>query len=319
MPIIDAHVHILDFPSLANLEDKIRTGRDVIQFRKNYPELFQTGRAEAAQDNSSDLLERMARYGITHAVVQATSGNTTNEQIAEVVNKHPDRLFGLFGLGKSQQALRYDTDPAQMRLEAPREAEYCLAELGLRGLGEFSARRITQEVHPERIAADFEPLMAVLEKHGAPIQIPTAWTQYAGGLIYGDPIWVDEVAYRHPTVPIILTKMGRGIQHLFDNALMVALRNDNVFFDTVGTTPQHLQTAVDELGSDRIMFGTDWSATWRWVREPADVHAMRLQTVDDAGLSTDERDDILWRTAAAVFRLEVQEAEGTGGLAQVGR
>ena len=79
--------------------------------------------------------------------------------------------------------------------------------------------------------------------------------------------------------------MEIGFQHLFDNALVVALRNDNVFFDTVGTTPEHLRIAAGELGTDRIMFGTDWSATWRWVRDPGDVHQMRLGTIDAAGLT----------------------------------
>jgi predicted TIM-barrel fold metal-dependent hydrolase len=305
MPIIDTHVHILGFPSLDDLEDKIRTAQDVIQFRKRYPALFQAGRAEEAVDNSHHLLERMDAYGVTHAMVQPTSGNTTNQKVADVVREHPGRLFGLFGIGKSQRALGYAADPEPVRSQAPVEAEFCLATLGMRGMGEVSVRSITREIHPERIATDFDPLLDVLERHGAPIQFPTAWTQYAGGLMYGDPLFVDEIAHRHPGVPIILTKMGRGYQHLFDNALMVALRNDNVFFDIVGTTPEHLHSAAAEIGSDRIMFGTDWSATWRWVREPADVHAMRLGTIDEAGLSADQREDILWRTAARVFRIDL--------------
>lgn len=304
-PIVDAHVHVLSFPSFENLEDKIRTARDLIEFRDRYPDLFRAGRSEAAIDNSAHLLKRMDQYGITHAVVQPTSGNTTNEQVAEVVRQHPDRFVGLFGLGKSQRALGYVEDPAPTRLEAPAHAEHCLSALGLRGLGEVSVRSITREIHPERIADDFDPLLDVLERHRAPVQFPTAWTQYGGGLFYGDPLFVDEIARRHPGVPIVLTKMGRSIQHLFDNALMVALRNRNVFFDIVGTSPEHLRTAVREIGSDRVMFGTDWSATWRWVREPADVHAMRLDVVDRADLTTAQRDDIFWRTAAGVFRLDL--------------
>lgn len=305
MPIIDTHAHILGFPAFDDLEDEIRTPRDVLQFRRRFPDLFRAGRSQPAYDNSHHLLERMDRYGVTHAVVQPTSGNVTNDLVAEAVRAHPDRFVGLCGVGKVQRALGYADDPAESRAEAAREAERCLTELGLVGVGEVSVRAITREQHPERIAADFAPLMAVLARFAAPIQLPTAWTQYAGGLMYGDPLWVDELAARNPAVPIVLTKMGRSIQHLFDNALVVALRNDNVYFDTVGTTPAHLRRAVDELGSDRIMFGTDWSATWRWVREPGDVHQMRLATIDEAGLTAAEREDVLWRTAAKVFRIDV--------------
>ncbi len=305
MPIIDTHAHILGFPSFNDLADKIRTPRDVLQFRKKYPELFRAGRSEQAYDNSHHLIEAMDRYGVTHAVVQPTSGNVSNELVAEAVARFPDRFVGLFGVGKSQRALGYADDPTPTRDQAVRDAEHCLANLGLIGVGEVSVRSITRENHPELIAQDFAPLMAVLARYGAPIQLPTAWTQYAGGLIYGDPLWVDELAARNPDVPIVLTKMGRSIQHLFDNALVVALRNDNVYFDTVGTTSEHLRRAVDELGSDRIMFGTDWSATWRWVRDPGDVHQMRLATIEAAGLAPAEREDILWRTAAKVYRIDV--------------
>jgi hypothetical protein len=307
VPIIDTHAHILGFPSFDDLEDEIRTPRDVLQFRERFPELYRAGRSEQAYDNLAHLLERMDRYGVTHAVVQPTSGNVTNDLVASAVRAHPDRFTGLCGVGKQQRALGYAADPTASRQAAVVEAERCLGELGLKGIGEVSVRAITREVHPEVIADDFGSLMGVLERHGAPILLPTAWTQYAGGLRYGDPLWVDELANRHPTVPIVLTKMGRGIQHLFDNALVVALRNDNVFFDTVGTTVEHLRRAVSELGSDRIMFGTDWSATWRWVREPGDVHQMRLATIDDARLPAEQREDILWRTATRVFGIALQE------------
>ena len=78
VPLIDTHVHILGFPSFDDLSEQIRTPRDVLQFRKRFPDLYNAGRREPAYDNSQHLLEQMDRYGVTHAVVQPTSGNTTN-------------------------------------------------------------------------------------------------------------------------------------------------------------------------------------------------------------------------------------------------
>jgi hypothetical protein len=126
-------------------------------------------------------------------------------------------------------------------------------------------RSLTSEIHPEKIAKDLDGMMKVVAKHGAPIQFPTAWSQFPGGLFYGDPLWVDEVAMRYPSVPIILTKMGRSIGRYFDSAMTVAMRNVNIYFDVVGTNPQHLRFAIDKIGAHRILFGTDWSATWRWI------------------------------------------------------
>jgi predicted TIM-barrel fold metal-dependent hydrolase len=122
-------------------------------------------------------------------------------------------------------------------------------------------------------------------------------------LYFADPVFVDEIAARYPSVSIILTKMGRRIEHYFQSALAVAMRNANIYFDTVGTTPQHLKIAVDMIGAERIMFGTDWSGTWKWVKEPADLYTMRLKTIRDAKLSPDDEEKILWKTASKLFRL----------------
>src|SRR5437762_1232765 len=114
--------------------------------------------------------------------------------------------------------------PVRTREWAPEEIERCLTKLKMKGVGEIFIRSLTNEIHPERIANDLDGLMKVVSKHGAPIQFPTAWSQFPGGLFYGDPLWVDEVALRHPKVPIILTKMGRSVGRYFDSAMTVAMR-----------------------------------------------------------------------------------------------
>jgi predicted TIM-barrel fold metal-dependent hydrolase len=98
--------------------------------------------------------------------------------------------------------------------------------------------------------------------------------------------------------------MGRSITSYFDSAMTVAMRNVNIYFDVVGTNPQHLRFAIDKIGSERIMFGTDWSATWRWLSVPATLHQIRLKVIDDAKLTETERENILWKNAARLFKLE---------------
>jgi predicted TIM-barrel fold metal-dependent hydrolase len=313
LTIVDSHVHLLSFPSLENLEDKIRTSDDVIRFRTAYPELYYAARSEEAIDNAHHLIEAMDRNGVGQALVSPTSGNTTNDQLAAAVRKHPGRLFGLARIGHKEEALGFPDDPTPLCEQAPRQLEYCLDVLGMKGLGEAAMRALTRATHPEDIAQDLAPILRTLAKYRAPWQIPTAWTQFPGGLYYGDPLFVDEIAQRYPEVPIILTKMGRSIQHLFDNALMVALRNENVYFDTVGTTSAHLRIAVERIGAHRIMFGTDWAATWRWVRHPADLHTLRLRVVEDAKLSTADREQVLWKTASTLFDLMPSAAQREQG------
>jgi predicted TIM-barrel fold metal-dependent hydrolase len=98
--------------------------------------------------------------------------------------------------------------------------------------------------------------------------------------------------------------MGRSIGRYFDSAMTVAMRNVNIYFDVVGTNPQHLRFAIDKIGAHRILFGTDWSATWRWISVPLPLYKLRLKVLDDAGLTEEERRMILWDNAVEVFKLE---------------
>ncbi len=303
--IIDSHVHVWSYPVLEDLGEKIRTTEDLISFRTRYPELYQRTLMETPVDNSDILIEQMDAHGVDKAIVQARPGRVTNEQVAQSVRRHPGRLYGLFRIGHDQTAA-YDfvEDPTTVRDAAPAEIDYCIQQLGMKGMGEIRARSFTRQLDPELIAADLKPIMDTLGKYGAPIQIPTAWSQFPGGLVYGNPIWVDEIAGRHPNTTIILTKMGRGIQYYFDTSMAVAMRNSNVCFDVVGTTSDHLRKALDSLGSKRIMFGTDWSATWRWISRPTDLYTLRLRVLEGAKLTDEEREDILWRNAVRHYRLD---------------
>ena len=302
--IIDTHVHIYSFPSFRDLSKHIRTMEDAIAFRTRYPELYKCNSTEEPTDNADDLIADMDKNGVDLAVVQARAGFVSNDLVAAAEKRFPDRLVPLARVGHDQQTAGYHDDPGPVREAAPAEFERALASLGMRGIGEMFVRAFTNEIHPEKIARDLSGVMQVAEKHRVPVQIPTAWSQFGGGLYYGDPLWVDELAGRHPNVPIILTKMGRSIDRCFDSALMVAMRNVNVYFDVVGTNPQHLRLSVEKLGADRIMFGTDWSTTWRWLRDPATLHEIRMKVIDDAGLGNEDREQILWKTATKLFGLE---------------
>ncbi len=302
--IIDTHIHIYSFPSFRDLSKHIRTMEDAIAFRTRYPDLYQCNNTEQPVDNTDDLVADMDRNGVDFALVQARAGFVSNDLVAAAAKRHPRRMTALARVGHDQEAAGYHEDPGPTREAAPAELDRCLGTLGMKGVGETFVRALTAHIHPEKIAKDLSGIMQVVEKYQVPIQFPTAWSQFPGGLFYGDPLWVDEVAGRHPAAPIILTKMGRSITRYFDSAMTVAMRNVNVYFDVVGTNPQHLRFAIDKLGADRIMFGTDWSATWRWLSVPATLHQIRMKVLDDAKLTEQEREQILWKNAARLFKLE---------------
>jgi predicted TIM-barrel fold metal-dependent hydrolase len=309
--IIDTHTHVWSFPSYQDLSDKIRTTEDLIAFRTRYPDLYACSLMETPVDNSDALVRDMDKNGVALTLVQARPGYVTNDQVALSVERHPDRLLALARVGHDQEAAGYADDTGPTREWTPGEIERCLTTLKMCGVGEIFIRSLTSEIHPERIAKDLEGMMKVVAKHGVPIQFPTAWSQFPGGLFYGDPLWIDEVAPRYPNVPVILTKMGRSIGRYFDSAMTVAMRNVNVYFDVVGTNPEHLRFAIDKVGAHRILFGTDWSATWRWISKPTTLHKMRMKVLDDAKLSAEERRMILWDNAVRIFKIgnKAQEAK----------
>lgn len=303
--IIDTHIHVWSYPALANAREQIKSTQDLISFRTRFPDLYDRTLHEDPVDNSDQLVADMDEFGIDKAFVQARPGSVTNDQVAESVRRHPDRLFGLMRIGHDQEAAyEYLEDPAPVREAAGEEVRHCIEDLGMKGLGEIFVRAMTAEVDPEKIAKDLSPMMDAVQKYKVPVQFPTAWSQFPGGLFYGNPIWADEVAGRYPDVPIILTKMGRSMITYYEPCLAVAMRNENVYFDVVGTNAEHLRHALDMIGSERIMFGSDWSATWSCVREPAPLYTMRLKVLEDANCTEEERENILWRNAAKLFKLD---------------
>jgi predicted TIM-barrel fold metal-dependent hydrolase len=301
--LIDMHTHPFGVPSYRNLGDKIRTVPDLIAFRTRFPDLYEKRLTEAVVDYVDELVADMDRHEVGLAVIQPTGGRGTNEAVAEAVKKHPGRLFGLLRLGHDQEAGGYVDDPAPVRDSAPEIIHHYVREKKPIGMGELPVRAFTTEIHPERVAKDLAKIMDTLAEVKVPLMIPTGWTQFPGNLYFADPIFVDEIAGRHPTVPIVLTKMGRGIDHYFESCIAVAMRNPNVYFDTLTTTAAHLRRAVDTIGAHRIMFGSDWSPTWRWVREPAELYTLRLKPIRDADLAPQDAEQILWKTAATLFQL----------------
>jgi len=65
--------------------------------------------------------------------------------------------------------------------------------------------------------------------------------------------------------------------------------------------PRHIERAVEELGADRIMFGTDWAPTWR--AEAGDIYRKGLAMVDALKISAEAKDWIRWRTASTLFKI----------------
>ena len=303
--LIDVHVHVGSGPTVAELAPTIHSAADWGALRTAQPEKFAKAVSEIAVDDSAILLGAMDRYGVTHAIIQTAPGNgTNNPMVLEAAKKSNGRFFPIYRPEAVSNAAARGTLGVDYGGEVSKVVRQIADELespamsATRGVGEVVP--ITTEIHPIRIARDMAPIMEVLKARGdLPIMFPTGYTGWKGVHYYTySPIWVDELAANFPTVPIVLTKMGRSIRASFDACMSVAMRNANVYFDMADTSAEHLREAISIIGAQRIMFACDLSAI-------SSNHATldNLRTAIEARLTADEREHIAWKTANQIYKL----------------
>jgi predicted TIM-barrel fold metal-dependent hydrolase len=208
-----------------------------------------------------------------------------NDYLAEQVAKRPDRFQGLAAL------------PMQDPELAARELTRCVKELGFRGalvngfsqVGDLETT-VYYDIKP------FWPFWQVVEELDVPFYLhprnPLARDAriYEGHPWLMGPVWAfgQETAVHalrlmgsglfdaYPTIQIVLGHMGEGLPFSMwriDNCnawienrhnrpakkMMADYFNANFYLTTSGNfRDQALINAINEIGSDRVMFSTDW-------------------------------------------------------------
>lgn len=307
--IVDMHTH--PFGNLdVDLSKAIKTRRDAVLLRRTDPELFRRV-WENTEDITDLLLKDMDENKIAKAVIQPASGESP-ETVAKAVKRNPDRLIGLF-MVNHQFTRQHDYRDRSPKEKPPKpdikkfeqEVRYFIKDLGLRGLGEGVTYTLTQESSPNKMAEDMFPYFEILNEYKIPVLIASGWSQFGKPMYKGLPLFIDDLAERFTDIPFVITKMGRGYQYIFEMALAIAYKHLNVYLDTVHAPADHIARAVREVGADRVMFGTDWCLTWRQVElgPTTNIYSNGLAEIDEAGLSDDEKEWVLGKTAASVFGL----------------
>jgi len=230
--------------------------------------------------------------------------------VVAAVKRHPDLFIGCFMTGAHDFYGGPNAADSKTPFSKPdpgRFADmvaYNVEELGLKGMGEFAVQHFSRESSPHKIAEDLDPMMKVLSQYKIPVMVPTAWTQFGTRLYHGLPLFIDDLAERYPDVPIILVKMGRGYTFIFEMCLATAFKHENIYLETSQARPEHIRQAVSELGADRVVFGTDWTGTWRTLYLPkGGIYKASMETVEAAGLTAAEKERVYGGNTAAIFGL----------------
>ena len=227
---------------------------------------------ESVEQLSARWIEQLDGNGVERAALIASLPGDV-DSVAKAVALNASRFVGFFML-----------DPT--REDAVAHAQRALDE-GMRAICLFPAMH-RYHLHDERVARVFELAAGRRGNTVAPIavfvhcgvlsvgvrkklKLPSAFE-----MRFGNPLDLHGHALRHPNVSIIIPHFGAG---MLREALMLADCCPNVVLDTSSsnswikytpglTLEQVFKTALDVVGPDRLIFGTDSSFFPRgWNRE----------------------------------------------------
>lgn len=150
------------------------------------------------------------------------------------------------------------------------------------------------------------PVYELAAGSGVPVMIHTGDTFARQAKVrYAHPLQVDEVAVDFPATTFVLCHLGNP---WFMDAAEVVYKNDNVLADVSGLTVGEWEPRFEKVARARLdeavayvndpskfMFGTDW---------PISAMGGYLRFVATLDLTPQEREGMMWRNAARVFRLD---------------
>jgi predicted TIM-barrel fold metal-dependent hydrolase len=147
------------------------------------------------------------------------------------MKKYPERLIGF---------CRVDPRMGKMAIK---EVERSVLTLGLRGL----------KLHPimEVFTIDHEAILEVIQ-HAADLNIPILI--HSGSSSYDSAVRFSKLAEKVRNTAIII-----GHFSSYPENVRVAKKHDNLYLETSGAVcPSQIADAVETIGAERILFGSDW-------------------------------------------------------------
>lgn len=194
------------------------------------------------------LMRRARRYGIEQMVAlgdvlrygrlpSAKQVRVLNDEVAAVVARAPKFWVGFCAL-----------NPLLGELAVRCEVERCVGRMGFRGL--------KLEISCNARSSAMRPVMLAAREFGVPV-LQHSWSQtnIRQRAYHSDPEDTCELARRWPDVRVIMAHLtGCGYR-----GIRAARGLDNLWIDTSGGAPEAglVEYAVEELGADRVLYGSD--------------------------------------------------------------
>jgi uncharacterized protein len=278
--VIDGHMHAMKPEDFAGPPLSANFGA----FRKTY----QTNE----RDPEALMRRTIAEMDRNHVSKAVLSGD--DDVVAHWVEHYPGRFLPSYNHwcdGNPDTVAKFESEWKAGKWKA-------IGELGLPYGG-----------HPLNDPACF-PLFEIAQRYDIPVFFHTgpSGPDPQGGfapkfrISLSDPLLLEEVTIRFPKLKIVIMHMGWPY---YDHALYMLFTYENVYLDTAAVDwllgrklfNRMLEEAVQTVGSDRILFGTD-QMVWPQMITPA-VRSIR----DAPFLSDEDKRNILGENARRLLKL----------------
>jgi len=226
---------------------------------------------------ASSLIDGMDAANIDMAVVFGD-----NKFVAESVEKYPDRLLPFFYFNP-----RYEE--AQLQ-----DLEWHVKELGWKGV---------KVGHENALAPAMYSMMEIAEKYDLIFVI------HSGPSYKYHPMIIGDLASSFPTVRTVILHIGGGMS--LDVELVsanVAEKNPNIYLETSYAHPYAIKHALDKIGPERIMYGSDASNGGydRYYIHPGAYQEVHMETIRLIGLPKEQEEMILGGSAAKLLGIDTK-------------
>ncbi len=287
--IIDAHTHIFSPDVIANRA----------RYAERDPFFGELYRGVAARMIGADeLITAMDAAGIDKAVLAGWCWQQhdvcveQNTWTMEVARRHPDRLLALAAIQPNAGA------------DARRELERCIAG-GMVGLGELNAdgqRFNLGDANFIALARRAAELHAVMLLH---TNEPVGHNYPGKGQL---PITnIYDFIKSVPNLRLVLAHWGGGFP-FYELMREVRKAAVNVYYDSAASpllySPQIFRTVIDVVGSDKVLFGSDFPLILYPKRQKEPDYAPFLAEIRDVGLPAETLSQVMGSNAQRVFGIK---------------
>lgn len=235
------------------------------------------------------MVDEMDAAGVDKCLLSAFYHKDTavvsNEDVAEMCEKYPDRFVGSGTL-----------NPMKRPMEVAAEVERLVKKLGMKCI------RLEPYMYGDGMTG-----MASTDKHYWPVYMKASELDVAvaiqvghtGPLLpseCGRPIYLDEVALAFPDLRLIGCHLG---QPWHEEMMTLAWKHPNVYIETSARTPKYWPKEFVEYtkawGQDKVLWATDY---------PLLSFERTLDELDEIGLSEKIVRKVVRENALRAFKLE---------------